>query len=108
MIRASTLGIERALAVPLSLNGEMIGALSLFRKENLPFSVEQIALVETFADQAVIAIENARLLDELQKRQKEISEALDYQKATSSVLDIISRSPGDILPVMNAIHTYAL
>ena len=97
-------GIARTLLVaPLRQQGEIIGTLSARRTEVRPFTPAQIKLLETFADQAVIAIENVRLFKELQERNSELREALEHQTATSEVLGIISRSPTDVQPVLDAI-----
>ena len=101
-------GHHTVLFTPLLLEGVPLGGIGLFRTEVKPFSDSQVALLDTFADQAVIAIENVRLFNELETRNRELGEALEQQTATSDILRIMSRSQTDVQPVFDTIAQAAL
>ena len=96
-------GIRTALATPLMRDGVPIGVINIRRMEVRPFTDKQIKLLETFADQAVIAIENARLIHEQQARNRDLAEALEQQTATAEILGVIASSPTDLKPVLETI-----
>ena len=101
--RARAIGYRAGLSVPMLRGDTAIGAINVVRREAIPFTDNQIELLKTFADQAVIAIENTRLFEAEQARAKELQESLEYQTASSLVLEAISRSPTELLPVLRTI-----
>ena len=101
-------GARTTLATPLLRESVPIGVIFIRRTEVQPFSEKQIALLKTFADQAVIAIENVRLFQELQARNRDLSEALNQQTATSDVLRVIASSPTELQPVLDTVIANAV
>src|SRR5262249_44078349 len=101
-------GHRTIVAVPLIRDRDAIGAIFVRRTEVRPFTDRQIELLKTFADQAVIAIENTRLFEEVQARTRELTEALEQQTATSAVLTVIASSPGELEPVFQSLLANAV
>ena len=92
-------GVRTVAAVPMLKGDDLIGVIAIYRREVRPFTDKQLDLVTTFADQAVIAIENVRLFDEVQARTRELTESLEQQTATTEILQVISSSQGELQPV---------
>src|SRR6202012_4905020 len=101
--RAGSTAVRSILAAPLLREGEGIGAILLRRQEVRPFNDKQIALLQTFADQAVIALGNVRLFEEVQAKTHDLEEALRYQTGSANILNVIASSPTDVQPVLKAI-----
>src|SRR5207249_6303126 len=100
---ARSMGFRTILSVPLMREGVALGTIQLRRTEARLFTNGQVTLLQTFADQAVIAIENVRLFKELETRNRDLTESLEQQTATSEILRVISSSPTDVQPVLDAI-----
>jgi GAF domain-containing protein len=100
-------GARTVLVVPMLKQKELVGVLAIYRQEVRPFTDKQVALIRSFADQAAIAIENGRLVRELRQRTTDLNDALDQQTAASQVLEVVSRCPGDLGVVFDAISNSA-
>jgi GAF domain-containing protein len=101
-VLSTVAGARTVVAVPMLKDSELLGAFVIYRTEARPFTDKQVELVKSFAAQAVIAIENSRLLNELRQRTDDLSEALEQQTATTEVLQAISALPGELRPVFEA------
>src|SRR5262245_13671087 len=101
-------GIRTTIGIPLLHDGVAIGAFTAYRTESRSFSEREIALLQTFAVQAVIAIENVRLFRELEARNRDLTESLEQQTATGDILKVISSSPTDVQPVFDTIAERAV
>src|SRR5947208_3353712 len=97
------LGFRAILFVPLMREGRGVGVFALGRKRIVEFSQREVDLVQTFADQAVIAIENVRLFDEVQAKTRDLEQALTYQTASANILKVIASSPTDVEPALRAV-----